>query len=125
MSKEPAFLLLAQIGPQLFCAPGRRANTSNAARKYLSANGLPVDDVSARHKSESELLRRFAARANVGERNERSECSEPRRGRRRAAEERQLGVSCSTKREFVSGAPNARRARRGHLYQTGSPIREI
>ena len=59
----------------------------------ISANVLPVDDVSARHKSESELLRRFAARANVGEQNERSECSEPRRGRRRAAEERQLGVS--------------------------------
>ena len=47
--------------------------------RSFSPNVLPVDDVSARHKSESELLRRFAARANVGERNERSECSEPRR----------------------------------------------
>ena len=32
---------------------------------------FPLADVSARHESESELLRRFAARANVGERNER------------------------------------------------------
>ena len=31
-----------------------------------------------------------------------------------ATEELQLDVSCSTKREFASGAPNARRARRGH-----------
>ena len=47
---------------------------------------FPAADVAPAEKNEPERMRRFVGGRNVGERNERSECSEPRGGRRRPAD---------------------------------------
>ena len=54
----------------------RRRNPFRIPCVVLSPNVLPVDDVAPAQKRESEVLRGFSGGRNVGERNERSECSE-------------------------------------------------